>query len=444
MQALLKDKNYLTLDDADQYFKIVQALTFENPKYNEALQFGRSVRSIPRYLELYETIVGGLAIPRGLSFDWLHYEAIEDERHRHAVTIHSEIESRDYQERVIRIAVDHDGGVIVAPTGAGKTTMGIEIAARLGERCLILVKSLDLAKQWQEAIKRFTGLDCGLIGGGKWQEGEEFTVGLIQTLVKQEESLDYGMVIVDECHNIPAKQAFAVINRQEAKYRFGLSATPQRRDNLEFMIHAALGPVIATVNKNDLAGAVLPVTVATQSYEFKGHPDSWVDFINLLAADRQRNRLLVAKAIKASRVTGTAVLTATVEHAETLHSLVKNEGVDALLLHGQLSKAEREQRMNEAPNAKLIIGTLSLLSEGIDWPHVGGIIFATPVSAAVDKTTPAATRLIQSIGRARRPYPGKKEAFVLDIIDNHPLALSAYKKRQAIYQREGFSVRPKA
>lgn len=280
-----------------------------------------------------------------------------------------------------------------------------------------------------------------MIGGGKWQEGGAFTVGLIQTLVKHEASLDYGVVIVDECHNIPAAQAYAVINRQAAKYRFGLSATLQRRDNLEFMIHAALGAVTAKVEANEVGGSVLPVTVLTLRYDFKGNPDSWAAFINLLEMDDERNRVLVARAIKSSRTMGTAVLTVTVSHAEKLHSLIQQQGVDALLLHGQLAKKEREQRMNSAANSPLIIGTLSLLSEGIDWPHIGAIIFAAPVSASVDKATPSATRLIQSIGRARRPHPGKSTAFVLDIIDSHPFGLASYKKRFEIYQQQGFLVR---
>jgi len=96
--------------------------------------------------------------------------------------------------------------------------------------------------------------------------------------------------------------------------------------------------------------------------------------------------------------------------------------------------------MNDVSNSQLILGTLSLLSEGIDWPHIGAIVFAAPVSASIDKATPSATRLIQSIGPARRPYPGKSAAFVMDIIDSHPFGLAAYKKRFEIYQQQGFEV----
>jgi superfamily II DNA or RNA helicase len=441
MKGTIAERTQISGLCAEQYQQLIKSLTFENPKFKEALKFGRSTHSIPRHIELFEVAFdGSLIIPRGISLEWLNLHSIEDLRNSHPVYFSSTIESRDYQEKVIKAAIGQNHGLIVAPTGAGKTAMAIEIAARLSERCLILVKSIDLARQWQAAIKQFTGLDCGLIGGGKKQEGEQFTVALIQTLVKYEESLDYGLLIVDEAHNIPAKQAFAVINRQAAKYRFGLSATPQRRDNLEFMIHASLGPVIAEVHQDELEGAVLPVKVTSLNYEFTGNPDSWANFIYQLTIDSERNRLLVSKAIKASGSMGIAVLTASVSHAEELQKMISLKGTNALLLHGQLPKKVREERMIQAASAQLIIGTLSLLSEGIDWPHIGGIIFATPVSAATDKGKPAATRLIQSIGRARRPYPGKTAAFVLDIVDQHPFGLSVYKKRCEIYQQQGFSI----
>ena len=319
--------------------------------------------------------------------------------------------------------------------------MGIEIASRLGQRCLILVKSKDLAEQWQQAIKRFTGLDAGMIGGGKWIEGEQFTIATVQTLIKHEASLDYGLLIVDECHNTPAEQAYTVINRQSAKYRFGLSATPQRRDGLEMMIHAALGPVVAEIKQSEVEGAVLPVMVKVVHYTFQGNPQSWSEFNKLLADDANRNQMIASHAIQASLTTGTAILTSTIEHPERLHQLITQHGRESLLLHGQLPAKIRSERMSAAASHRIIVGTLSLLSEGIDWPHVGAVVFAAPVSAEVKRETPAATRLLQSIGRARRPFPGKRCAYVLDIIDRHPFGLSAGKKRGEIYRQHGFEVR---
>lgn len=423
--------------------QIEKRCTFVNPKYAEAIRHGRSVRGIHRIICLSSrTGDGALIVPNGMTAELLTGGSqIDDQRIIQPVQIETRIKPRPYQERAIQQAIATRGGVIVAPTGAGKTTMGIELAARLGQRCLILVKSKDLAEQWQQAIKRFTGLDCGMIGGGKWIEGEQFTVATVQTLVKREAGLEYGLVLVDECHNAPAEQSFAVINRQAAKYRFGLSATPQRRDGLEFMIHAALGPIAAVVKQNDVEGAVLPVLVEKVFYPLQGNPQSWQAFNKLLADDENRCRLVVAQAIQASHAGGTAILTNTIEHAVRLHQLIARYGRESLLLHGQLPAKIRAERMEAAPNHRIIVGTLSLLSEGIDWPHVGAVVFAAPVSAEVARETPAATRLLQSIGRARRPFPGKQYARVIDIIDFHPFGNAAGRKRSEIYRQQGFEVR---
>lgn len=424
--------------------QIEKRCTYPNPKYAEAIKHNRSRRGIARTINLSSrTDDNSLAIPIGMA-DQIAQQfqvKIDDQRHSHRIPIESIIDTRPYQERAILNALCYDKGVIVAPTGAGKTTMGIEIAARLGERCLILVKSKDLAKQWTGAIKKFTGLDCGMVGDGRWNEGEQFTVATVQTLIKHEGSLDYGLVIVDECHNTPAEQAYTVISRQAAKYRFGLSATPQRRDSLEFMIHAALGPVVAEIKQSEVEGAVLPVLVEVVHYPLQGNPQSWQEFNRLLAEDENRNRLIVTQAIQSSRTTGTAILTSTIEHAERLHGLISQHDRESLLLHGQLPAKVRAERMASAPKHQIIVGTLSLLSEGIDWPHVGAVVFAAPVSAEVARETPAATRLLQSIGRARRPFPGKQYARIIDIIDRLPFGLSAGRKRGEIYRQHGFEVR---
>jgi superfamily II DNA or RNA helicase len=365
--------------------KIEKAMTYPNPKYREAIKHGRSTRGINRLINLSSKADdGALIFPVG-ALTQLHTTGsqIDDQRLIHPAAIKTTIDTRPYQERAILNALCYESGVIVAPTGAGKTTMGIEIASRLNQRCLILVKSKDLAEQWIGAIKKFTGLDCGVIGGGKWLEGGQFTVATVQTLIKHEDSLDYGLLIVDECHNVPAEQAYIVINRQAARYKFGLSATPQRRDSLEFMIHAALGPVVAEIKQSEVEGAVLPVVVKVLYYPLQGNPQSWQEFNRLLADDGCRNQLIVNNAIRASLSTGTAILTSTIEHAEQLHQLITQHDRESLLLHGQLPTKVRAERMAAAASHRIIVGTLSLLSEGIDWPH--GVINKSGVQADLKK-----------------------------------------------------------
>ncbi len=220
-----------------------------------------------------------------------------------------------------------------------------------------------------------------------------------------------------------------------------MSATPQRRDNLEFMIHAALGPIVAEIEQHEVEGAVLPVRVITRQVAFTAQVDSWAEFLTALVNDEGRNRMIIESAAKASSRSGTIILCGRVGHCEVLGVMAQEAGLSALVIHGKLSKKVRAERMAAAPNCPLIIGTLSLLSEGIDLPHLTNLIFAAPVSAEVNRESPAATLLRQSIGRCRRPYLGKVFACVLDIVDKHPFGLGAFKKRNTIYKQQGFEVK---
>lgn len=423
---------------------ITAQLTFNNPKHNEALQFGRSTRGLDPQISLISHSESGKFLAPMGALDYLlqtFNPDVIDERNTAPVDISFTGTLRGYQEQFIGNAINAGGGQMVAATGSGKTVSGIAMAARLQQRTLILVKSKDLAKQWKGEIKEYTGLDAGLIGGGKYAEGAEFTVALTQTLSKRDLSLlNYGLVIADECHNLPAKQAYTVMTGLNCKYKYGLSATPQRRDNMEVMISGAIGEVCAEVKPDELQGKVLPVQVSTLHVPFNESVDSWADFLNVLVEDEQRNKLICEGAIKSARKMGTIVLCAQVRHCELLASYCIDFGVKPLVLHGQLSAKVRAERMEAAPEAQLIIGTLSLLSEGIDLPHLSALIFASPVSAAIDKAIPSATRLIQSIGRCRRPYPNKYKAYVLDIIDGCGFGVSAWNKRKTIYQQQGFVV----
>jgi len=422
---------------------IIEQFSFDNPKYLDALQFGRSVRGIDNQICLIKLVENKFFGPIGI-LDYLlqtFNPEVIDERYTVTVNIPFTGTLRPYQETFVDKAINAEGGQMVAATGSGKTVSGIALASHLKQRTLILVKSKDLASQWHQAIKQFTGCDAGLVGGGKNIEGEEFTVALTQTLSKRDMSqLHYGLVIADECHNLPASQAFTVMNGINSKYKYGLSATPQRRDNMEFMIAGAIGDICSQIDQGQLQGKVLPVHVSSIDMPFNAEVENWNEFINVLVDDEQRNQVIVDRAIKASTTMGTIILCAQVRHTELLGAMCNELGVYPLVLHGQLPTKVRAERMGKAPEAQLIIGTLSLLSEGIDLPHLSALIFAAPVSASIDKDNPAATRLIQSIGRCRRPYQNKTKAYVLDIIDQCGFGVSAYNKRAIIYQQQGFKV----
>ncbi len=448
MKILLNENIVVSEFKVDELKAILNKFTFQNPKYAEARKFNRSVRKIPQKLQMGELINGTLAIPIGaLNYLKTFKPSIVDQRQVVKTSITFTGQLRPYQQRFIKKAIAQGGGQMVAATGSGKTVSGIALAAELQQRTLVLVKSKDLATQWIAAVRQFTGCKAGLIGNGKNTQGDEFTIGLTQSLIRWDRddlaALNYGLIIADECHNLPANQAFAVINSINSKYKYGLSATPQRRDNLEFMIDLAVSPICSEITPQELTGAVLPVVVQRVDYDFYNEMDfeGWSDYISIISHASDRNQLIIGFADDFfSNESPTIILTSTIEHCEVLTALAADLDLEPLLIHGQLPAKVRRSRMAEAPEAMLVIGTLQLLSEGVDWPRFENLIFGSPVSAAIDKATPAATRLLQSIGRCRRPYPGKTHATVIDIVDRCGFGKSAWYKRSRIYEKQGFEV----
>lgn len=431
--------------------QIERRCTHENPKFYEAQRQNRYTGSIPRTINLSSRLANlmqpALSVPIGVVRQLVReYPAqIIDQRRSVPAQIGFNGQLRDYQQAFVGDARLAKGGVMVAATGSGKTISAINLASSLQQRTLILVKSKDLAEQWRGAIQQFTGLEAGMIGGGKDCEGDQFTIATVQTLVKRDLSqLHYGMAIADECHNAPADQFYRVITGLDCRYKYGLSATPQRRDNLEFMIHAALGPVVSEIKPEQIGDKVLPVEVEMIERPFENKtPESWQKYIEIIANDNERNRRILDcfAYYRIRRNGGFIILSQTVNHCETLAKMAQEAGMEPLLIHGQLPAKIRAERMKQAAKSPLIIGTTSLLSEGIDWPHLETLIFATPLSAVIEKDgQPAATKLIQSIGRCRRPYPGKTTAYVIDLVDKCAFGYATAQKRNAIYQMQGFSV----
>lgn len=128
-----------------------------------------------------------------------------------------------------------DLGVIVVPPGSGKTVMALKIVDEKQQPALIVVHRKQLALQWMERIEAFLGIlqkDIGQIGQGKTKIGKQITVATMQSLAKadlQNLSDVFGLIIVDECHHIPAETFRNTIGKFNSRYLYGLTATLFRK-----------------------------------------------------------------------------------------------------------------------------------------------------------------------------------------------------------------------
>ena len=155
-----------------------------------------------------------------------------------------------YQEKAVQGMVAAKGGVLVSPAGSGKTYMGTEIAKRIGKKILWLCHTGDLLRQAKEDILTlYPKAKIGLNTEGKLEIGEDFTISTIQTMVKINPDLyknEFEVVICDESAHVVStptdmKMFGKLLSTIPARYKYGLTATPKRADNMIKAMYAYIG-----------------------------------------------------------------------------------------------------------------------------------------------------------------------------------------------------------
>ena len=191
-------KNNLTLRGLDEEVRnlLIEKLTIPNPKYLENARMGRWNRGTPRTLRYYRKLPKcGLRIPRGYLRHLILFfrnrglpYALEDHRRSQPeVDFSFTGELKPFQEIAVKKMLQKDFGTLNAPTGSGKTVMGLYMLAQRRQPGLIVVHTRDLAYQWVSRIETFLGIpekEVGIIGGGKKRVGAAVTVALVQSLYK--------------------------------------------------------------------------------------------------------------------------------------------------------------------------------------------------------------------------------------------------------------------
>lgn len=166
------------------------------------------------------------------------------------------LEPREYQRAALAAWMEADRrGVVVLPTGSGKTLVALLAIAQVGVWTLIVVPTLDLLAQWRRAVRDVLGAPAeavGIYGGGK-QEIAPVTIITYDSAALHTRQLNrFGLLVFDEVHHLPASSYRLAAEGTVAPYRLGLSATPERTDGLETDLLELVGPIVFARTPNEL------------------------------------------------------------------------------------------------------------------------------------------------------------------------------------------------
>lgn len=423
------------------------ALTFPNPAYLERVRMGLSVGVEPEALCLLDEREGVVRIPRGAIHALKRAAAAdavaiacEDARAFPCALLEQpgELPLRDYQARAVDKLVRVTQGVVVIPCGGGKTRVGMGAIARLRTPTLILVHTLDLAEQWLAELREKLGMEAGLIGDGT-ERTAQVTVAVIQALVRWDpKKLDeflatFGLMIIDEAHHTPASTFRQVIDRCAAKYRLGLTATPEREDGLTPLLELFLGERLLLVSHDELVTAGVLAVPEIRSIEtaFDFPYESAADFASMLTAlaeDEARNALIADRVAEHAIAGHTClVLSGRVDHCELLAAAIVERGADAAVLTGRVGRKRRASLLDGARAGKVpVLVATSLADEGLDLPRLSRVFLAFPSRAR--------GRTAQRLGRLMRPHPEKPDAVLFDFVDRKvPILRRQHLERRKLY-----------
>jgi superfamily II DNA or RNA helicase len=336
----------------------------------------------------------------------------------------------------------HDG-ILSLQTGGGKTVCALFIASCLKLPTIVLVHNTFLRDQWVDRIKAF--LPKARIGSFQGETvdiaDKDIVVAMLQSVSMKEYSPrlfeKFGLVIVDECHHIASESFSKAIPKLTSKHMLGLSATPERKDKLMYVINWFLGPILFSSNTADKVDEKVNVEV----YEFEGNSvyneiiynTAGVMFtslmINKVVDYEPRNDFLIEilTTVCEDSERELLVLTDRVDHTKVLFDkLPKNLQEKACVL-GRTVKSS--QRAEWCQSKQILIATYSMCKEGFDVEKLNTLVIATP-RPDVD----------QIVGRILRTEKSKRkiDPLIIDIVD--PAFRRQFQERLSLYKKRNYNV----
>lgn len=340
-------------------------------------------------------------------------------------------------------------GVVVLPTGTGKTHLANLAIERAGRPALVVTPTIDLMNQWYDELALAFGVEAGLLGGG-YYEIKPLTVTTYDSAYLNMDRVGnrFGLIVFDECHHLPGPTYGLAAACSIAPYRLGLTATPERADNAHHHLDQLIGPIVYRREISQLRGAYLAeYTVTTllahltdderARYErareiYRGFvrdsgidmskPNGWAQFLYMAFRSpygreafncyREQRELALAAPAKLNmlarlldRHNGDRVLIFTHDNA-TVYTISRRFLVP-VITHQTKTKERRDILLKFNSGVYPVVATSRVLNEGVNVPEAN--------VAVVLSGSGSVREHVQRLGRVLRKS-GDKEAVLYEVI----------------------------
>jgi DNA excision repair protein ERCC-3 len=353
---------------------------------------------------------------------------------------------RPYQQHAADNFLDGGSGVVVLPCGAGKTIVGTVAMAKAGATTLILVTNTVAARQWKDELLRRTSLTEEEIGeySGQRKEIRPVTIATYQVMTTRRKGIythlelfdarDWGLIIYDEVHLLPAP-IFRFTADIQARRRLGLTATLVREDGREGDVFSLIGPkrYDAPWREIEAQGYIAPadcveVRVTLTESERLAYALAEPEVRYRLAASTPAKMRVVDELVRRHRGSGVLVIGQYIDQLDELA-----ERLDAPVIKGDTRVAER-QRLYAAFRAGevdvLVVSKVANFS--IDLPEAS---VAIQVSGSFGSRQEEAQRL----GRVLRPKADGHGARFYTIVARDTVDAEFAAHRQRFLAEQGYA-----
>lgn len=457
--------------------QIKRLAAFKNPEFYKAQAMRMPTYDKPRVISCSEEITEYICLPRGCeeALDKMLKEAevlinwIDKTNQGRIIDVEFNGCLREEQQIAAREMLRHTNGVLSGTTAFGKTVVAINLIAQRKTNTLILVDKVSLALQWKERLEKFLIIHevitegdtkkrkrkdqlsiIGQLGGGKASLAGIVDIAVMQSLYRQGEVKEcvknYGMVIVDECHHVSAVSFEQVLKQISAKYVYGLTATPIRKDGHHPIIFMQCGPIryrddaLKQAAKRPFEHYIVPRFTSFRVPLDKSEKEITIqELYSEIVVNEMRNQQIIEDVIKCHESgRNCLVLTERTAHVEWIAKELRKTFPGVISLTGGMgSKAAKEIReriANQVDNPLILVATGKYIGEGFDEPRLDTLFLAMPISW---KGT-----LQQYAGRLHRLCEGKSDVQIYDYVDiNVRMLDKMYHKRLSGYASIGYKAK---